>query len=118
MRGGPGGPISLLNTRRIGGASRFNIPQGVDVRPTDLSQPTDLFGAAKFTGQNGNLRYGALLASEDDTEIEGTLSDGTRVNLQATGRDFTVGRLLYEDTSGGVTKVYRLDGHRCLSSRD
>ncbi|MAP47804.1 MAG: hypothetical protein CMP87_09310, partial [Gammaproteobacteria bacterium] len=41
---GPGGPISLLNTRRIGGASRFNIPQGVDVRPTDLSQPTDLFG--------------------------------------------------------------------------
>ena len=66
-----------------------------------MSQPTDLFGAAKFTGQNGNLRYGALLASEDDTEIEGTLSDGTRVNLQATGRDFTVGRLLYEDTSGG-----------------
>ena len=101
---GPGGPISLLNTRRIGGASRFNIPQGVDVRPTDLSQPTDLFGAAKFTGQNGNLRYGALLASEDDTEIEGTLSDGTRVNLQATGRDFTVGRLLYEDTSGGVRR--------------
>ena len=75
----------MLNTRRIGGASRFNIPQSVDVRPTDLSQPTDLFGAAKFTGQNGNLRYGALLASEDDTEIEGTLSDGTRVNLQATG---------------------------------
>ena len=93
---GPGGPISLLNTRRIGGSSRFNIPQGVDVRPTDLSQPTDLFGAAKFTGQSGNLRYGALLASEDDAEIRGTLSDGTRVNLQATGRDYTVGRLLYE----------------------
>ena len=32
------------------------------------------------------------------------LSDGTRVNLQATGRDFTVGRLLYEDTSGGVRR--------------
>ena len=101
---GPGGPISLLNTRRIGGAARFNIPTGVNVRPTDLSQPTDLFGAAKFTGQNGNLRYGALLASEDDADIQGTLSDGTRVNLQATGRDFTVGRLLYEDTSGGVRR--------------
>ena len=74
--GGPGGPISLLNTRRIGGASRFEVPEGVRVRPTDLSQPTDLFGAAKFTGQNGNLRYGALLASEDDAEIQGTLSDG------------------------------------------
>ena len=44
------------------------------------------------------------MASEDDADIQGTLSDGTRVNLQATGRDFTVGRLLYEDTSGGVRR--------------
>ena len=99
--GPPGGPISLLNTRRIGGASKFEIPDGVRVRPTDLSQPTDLLGAVKFTGQNGNLRYGTLLASEDNPEIQGTLSDGTRVDLQATGRDFAVGRFLYEDTSGG-----------------
>ena len=99
--GPPGGPISLLNTRRIGGASRFEVPNGVTVRPTDLSAPTDLLGAAKFTGQNGNLRYGTLLASEDNPEIQGTLSDGTRVDLQATGRDFAVGRFLYEDTSGG-----------------
>ena len=69
-----------------------------------MSQPTDLFGAAKFTGQSGNLRYGALLASEDDAEIQGTLSDGAKVNLKATGRDFTVGRLLYEDTSGGARR--------------
>jgi hypothetical protein len=60
-----------------------------------------LLGAVKFTGQNGNLRYGTLIASEDDSEIRGTLSDGTRVNLQATGSDYTVGRLLYEDTSSG-----------------
>ena len=98
---GPSTPISLLNTRRIGGASRFEVPNGVSVRPTDLSQPTDLLGAVKFTGQNGNLRYGTLLASEDNPEIQGTLSDGTRVDLQATGRDFAVGRFLYEDTSGG-----------------
>ena len=39
---GPGTPISLLNTRRIGGASKFEVPNGVTVRPTDLSQPTDL----------------------------------------------------------------------------
>ena len=101
---GPGGPISLLNTRRIGGASKFEVPDGVTVRPTDLSQPTDLLGALKFTGQNGNLRYGTLLASEDDPEIQGTLSDGTRVDLQATGRDFAVGRFLYEDTSGGARR--------------
>ena len=98
---GPGAPISLLNTSRIGGSSNFEVPTGVTVRPTDLSQPTDLLGAAKFTGQNGNLRYGTLLASEENPEIRGTLSDGTLVDLQATGRDFAVGRFLYEDTSGG-----------------
>ena len=96
---GPGGPIIMLNTRRIGGATGYNIPNGIAVKPTDLSQPTDLLGAAKFTGQNGNWRYGALVASEDDSEIRGILSDGNRIDLQATGRDFTIGRFLYEDTS-------------------
>jgi len=100
-RGGPGGPISLLNTRRIGGQARFTVPDGTSVIATDLSRPTDLLGAVKFAGQNGNWRYGTLLASEDDSEVRGTLSDGTRVNLQAEGRDFTIGRLLYEDTSAG-----------------
>ena len=99
--GGPGGPIQILNTRRIGGAAEFTVPDGVTVKPTDLSQPTDLFGAAKLTGQLGNLRYGALVAAEDDPQIAGTLEDGTRVALQAKGRDFLVGRLLYENTSGG-----------------
>lgn len=98
---GPGGPITMLNTRRIGGATKYTVPSGANVTPTDLSQPTDLLGAVKFTGQNGNLRYGTLIASEDDSEIRGILSDGTRVNLQAAGRDFTIGRLLYEDTSSG-----------------
>ena len=99
--GGPGGPISLLNTRRIGGSAQYSVPSGVEIVPTDLSQPSDLLGAVKFTGQSGNLRYGTLLASEDDSEIEGTLEDGTPVGLQAVGRDFTIGRLLYEDTAGG-----------------
>jgi hypothetical protein len=98
---GPSGPITMLNTRRIGGAARYQVPDGMAVKPTDLSQPTDLLGATKFTGQNGNLRYGALVASEDDSEIRGILSDGSRVDLQATGRDFTIGRFLYEDTSSG-----------------
>jgi hypothetical protein len=98
---GLGGPVSLLNTRRIGGAPIISVPSNVSVVPTDLSRPTDLLGAVKFAGQNGKLRYGALLASEDDTEIRGTLGDGTRVNLQAEGRDFTIGRLLYEDTNAG-----------------
>ena len=100
-RGGPGGPISLLNTRRIGGSAIYDVPDDVDVVPTDLSMPTELLGAVKFTGQSGNWRYGTLLASEDDSEIRGELDDGTRVHLQAEGRDFTIARVLYEDTDAG-----------------
>ena len=100
-RGGPGGPISLLNTRRIGAAALYDVPSDVSVVPTDLSRNTELLGAVKLAGQNGNWRYGTLLASEDDSEIRGTLADGSRVNLQAEGRDFTIARVLYEDTSAG-----------------
>tara|TARA_R110002072_G_scaffold4663_8_gene32658 strand:- start:40228 stop:42633 length:2406 start_codon:yes stop_codon:yes gene_type:complete len=98
---GPGGPTSMLNTRRIGGAARFDIPAGVSTVATDVSAPSDLIGAAKFTGQSGSWRYGTLVAMEDDMEIRGTAADGSQVRLQSEGRDFTVGRLLYEDTLGG-----------------
>lgn len=97
----PGGPIALLNTRRIGGAPRIEIPDDVRIRATDLSQPTDLLGSIKFVGQNKNLRYGLLLASENNPNIEGNLADGSRVDLRGVGRDFSVGRLLYERTSNG-----------------
>ncbi len=76
-RGDPGGPISLLNTRRIGGAAIYDVADDVSVVATDLSRPTELLGAVKFTGQNGNWRYGTLVAAEDDTEIKATLDDGT-----------------------------------------
>ena len=100
-RGGPGGPISLLNTRRIGGAAIYDVSDDVNVMPTDLSQPSELLGAVKLTGQSGNWRYGTLLASETESQIAGTLDDGTQVTLNAVGRDFSIARLLYEDTSSG-----------------
>ena len=100
-RGGPGAPISLLNTRRIGGAAIYDVPDDVNVMPTDLSQPSELLGAVKLTGQSGNWRYGTLLASETESQIAGTLDDGTQVTLNAVGRDFSIARLLYEDTSSG-----------------
>lgn len=99
--GGPGGPIQILNTRRIGGAAGFDIPDNVSVLPTDVSRPTELLGAVKYTGQIGKWQYGTLFAAEDDPEIPGTLADGTPVTVQATGRNFGVARLLYEDTTGG-----------------
>lgn len=97
---GPGGPTTLLNTRRIGSAALYTVPQGVSTVATDLSAPSDLLGAVKFTGQSGGLRYGTLVASEDDSSIRGTLADGSRVRLEAEGRDFVVGRLLYEQSVG------------------
>ena len=101
---GPGGPTTLLNTRRIGSAALFDLPGDVNTIATDVSAPTDLLGAAKFTGQNGAWRYGTLLASEDDSEIRGVALDGSRVEIEAEGRDFSVGRLLYEDTAGGARR--------------
>lgn len=99
--GSPFGPITALNTRRIGAAPAFDIPAGVTSSVTDRNTPTDLLGAVKVTGSQGNWRYGTLLAAEDDTAIRGRAADGSTVRLNATGRDFAVGRLLYEDTSGG-----------------
>ena len=99
--GGPSGPTSLLNTRRIGGAAIYDLPDDVDVLGTDLSRPTELLGAVKLVGQSGNWRYGTLLASEDDSEIRATLADGSSVDLQAEGRDFAIARVLYENTSAG-----------------
>ena len=43
----------------------------------------------------------ALFAVEDDSQLSGNLDDGTPISILATGRDFSVGRLLYQDTSRG-----------------
>lgn len=99
--GGRGSPTTLLNTRRIGRQASYDVPSDVTVVPTDLSRPSDLLGALKLTGQSGNWRYGSLLAAEDNSTIAGTRDDGSRVHLEAQGRDFAIARILYEDTSVG-----------------
>ncbi len=101
-----GAPTTLLNTRRIGRQASYTVPAGVNVIPTDLSRPSDLLAAGKLTGQSGNWRYGTMLAAEDDSMVRGTLADGSRVHLQSEGRDFAIGRLLYEDTSSGGRRAY------------
>ena len=96
-------PTILVNTRRIGSPPKgFNID---DLELTDLedNQPTELQGAAKITGQQGNWRYGVLAAVEDDTKIEGTIND-EEVDLLQEGRDFGTARFLYESTSGNARK--------------
>ena len=90
-------PISLMNTRRIGGtANQVTVPGGVTVNRGERNLPTDLLGAAKITGALGNLRYGILAAAEDDVEWLGRAADGREVDIEDDGRNFGVARFLYE----------------------
>ncbi len=91
--------ISLLNTRRIAsgiGSRTGEVDDLEGVTTFDSQKPVDLVGALKATGQIGNLRYGLLAASEDDTDV-------SRADLRniVSGRNFGIARLLYETTGGG-----------------
>lgn len=119
-------PVSLLNTRRIGGtASQMMVPDGVTLDRGQRDVPTDLIGAAKVTGSTDSLRYGVLAAFEDDVEWLARDANDQPVTLTGTGRDFAVARLMYtapEATSWGYmgtfmsgsdfdSSVHSLDGH-------
>ncbi|MGB1615340.1 MAG: DUF5916 domain-containing protein [Pseudomonadales bacterium] len=92
-------PISLLNTRRIGGtANQVAVPAGQSVNRGERDQPTNLLGAVKLTGGQGGFRYGALSAFEDDVAWFGSDTDGASAVITDSGRDFSVLRLLYEQS--------------------
>ncbi|MEE8244895.1 MAG: DUF5916 domain-containing protein, partial [Pseudomonadales bacterium] len=90
-------PISLMNTRRIGGtANQVDVPTGVTPNRGERDLPTELLGAAKVTGNLGDVRYGIFSAIEDDVEWLGTDLLGREVDIEAAGRDFTAARFLHE----------------------
>jgi len=90
-------PISLLNTRRIGGTpTQVTVPDGVMPLRGEFALPTELLGALKATGSLGATRYGLLVASEDDVDLVGTDLDGDRRRILEDGRDFGAARFLYE----------------------
>jgi hypothetical protein len=90
-------PISLVNTRRIGGtASQARAPLGLTPERGEINQPTDLLGAVKLTGNSGAFRYGLLSAFEDDVEWFARDGQNRRTEIEAPGRDFAVARLVYE----------------------
>ena len=104
-----GEPTTLLNTRRIGGTARVDVPDGIDVAGVELGRPTDLIGALKVTGQNGGFRYGVLGAVEDDAVLRATVAEGVDAGQEtfvtAEGRDFGVARLLYEEAGNGRRSI-------------
>ena len=98
VRGGGGPPVTLLNTRRIGSAPDLpDAADDFDFTDRESGQLTELYGAAKVTGQTGRLRYGVMTAFEEDTDVK---SEEGEV-FAAEGRDYGVARFLYENTSGG-----------------
>ena len=121
-------PVSLLNTRRIGGtANQIDMPTGVTPKRGQRDVPTDLLGAAKVTGSNGSFRYGALTAVEDDIAWLGRNSANEQVKINGEGREFAVARVSYQlageakksvgymgtFTSGSLydAEIHSVDGH-------
>lgn len=102
-------PTTLLNTRRIGGPPRVDVPDNVNVEGFERGKPSDLLGAVKVTGQSGQFRYGMLSAFEDEVRLPGTIETGPNagqsVRVEGDGRDFGVARLLWETTGRGRTSV-------------
>ena len=101
-RGRGGSPVILVHTRRIGGPPEPFDVNGLDLSDVEANQPSELEAAAKVTGQQGNWRYGAMVAVEDETKIEGSIN-GADVDLYQDGRTFGTTRLLYETTSVIIT---------------
>ena len=93
-------PTTLVNTRRIGGPPRIDLPDDVTAQGAELGRPTDLLGAAKVTGQRGSWRYGLLTAFEDDVRRKAE-RDGRPIRLEQDGRQFGVVRLLHEASGEG-----------------
>ena len=92
-------PLTVVNTRRIGGRPRQpDLPPGVDLPRREALRPADVIGALKLTGQIGSFRYGVLAAFENQTDF--TADDG--LVYAQDGRDFGVFRVLYEDSKGAA----------------
>ncbi len=103
--GNQGAPYTMVNTRRMGGPPRApTVPPGAVVEERDLLQPTELLGAAKFTGQIGQVRYGLLTAFEDEVKFDATVN-GADLNLHQDGSDYGIARVLYEDSAGGAYRA-------------
>lgn len=94
-------PISLLNTRRIGGTARqVTVPAGMTPLRGETGLPTDLLGAVKLTGQVEGFSYGIFGVLEDDVEWQGVDALGRDVTIRDDGREFGIVRLNYEKSEG------------------
>jgi hypothetical protein len=100
-------PYTMVNTRRIGGsATEPDIAPEVIMPDRELIQPVEVLGAGKVTGQVGRIRYGVLAAFEDDVKFRGHAETGERFNTKQSGNDYSIARVLYENTVGGSYRAF------------
>ncbi len=101
--GNSGAPYTMVNSRRIGGIPRVPATApGVTLPERELTQPVELVGAVKATGQYGRLRWGVLAAFEDEVKFDATTAAGGQINLHDDGSDYGIARVLYEDNIRGA----------------
>jgi hypothetical protein len=103
--GGP--PVLLINTRRIGAPPSLpNDDRIQSFSEVDRQRLSDLVGAAKVTGQAGNLRYGVLTALERDTEVTGFDAAGQGIDFQVKGKRFGAARVIREVSDGAAYRAF------------
>ena len=91
-----GSPMTLINTRRIGGKPNYPaVDSGISIPDAGLQKPVDLVGALKVIGQSGKVRYGFLSAFEDNFSLS-AIKDEKKFELAGTPSDYGIIRLLYE----------------------
>ncbi|MDP6375696.1 MAG: DUF5916 domain-containing protein [Pseudomonadales bacterium] len=101
-----GDPYTMVNTRRIGGKPLTpTTSAGVSIDKRDLIRPVELEGAAKLTGQHGNLRYGVLGAFEKDAKFHGVDAAGSLTRFEEHTSDYGIARLLYQNRTGGTYRA-------------
>lgn len=102
-------PITMVNTRRIGGrAADPQFPEGFVVAQKDVVQPVDVMGAFKTTGQIGAFRYGVLGAMEGQARFNAIDPNGQDVRISNEGNDYEAMRLLWENNVGGQYRAFGL----------
>ncbi|MCY3885715.1 MAG: DUF5916 domain-containing protein [Gammaproteobacteria bacterium] len=98
--------VMLLHTRRIGQPPVFPLlPKDASFDLFQFRQPSDLMGAVKLTGHAGSVRYGILTATESDSRFLGLGMDGDEVSVSQSGRNFGVGRVLWERSNGDYRAI-------------
>ncbi len=89
--------LMLVNTRRIGARPDFAPdPEVASLDARERNELSELYGAMRVTGQQGDLRYGVLAAAERDTTVGGRDQAGERIQVTTSGRRFGAARLAWD----------------------